>query len=343
MIISFNTKTVIQNDRIAVKYEPLVDSQESNELLSHKNSSNLLQATNTINGTWRLLIRHLKETDRGCYMCQINTSPMKSQLGCLDILVSPDILNNETSTDISVVEGGNATLTCKAIGRPTPRILWKREDGQPILLKNLLYNSIHFFPLNVYNGSTLNLHRVDRKQMGTYLCIASNDVHPAVSKRITVSINFIPSVTAVNQLLGAPVGTDVVLECYVEAHPNPVNYWLKNPDEMLLEGPKYLIQEKRTGYRVAMHLTIQNFDENDVGSYSCISSNSLGKVEGVSRLYRIGDFNGLIPESRHISILAGFAEAARGSSIKSNKKIILLFQYSGCSVNILLIFVLIFI
>lgn len=41
---------------------------------------------------------------------------------------------------------------------------------------------------------------------------------------------------AVNQLLGAPLGTSVVLECYVEAYPNPVNYWIKNPDVMLLEG-----------------------------------------------------------------------------------------------------------
>ncbi|XP_047004756.1 uncharacterized protein LOC124623009 [Schistocerca americana] len=36
--------------------------------------------------TWRLHIRQVKETDRGCYMCQINTSVMKKQLGCLDVL-----------------------------------------------------------------------------------------------------------------------------------------------------------------------------------------------------------------------------------------------------------------
>ena len=37
-----------------------------------------------------------------------------------------------------------------------------------------------------YVGDTIALNRVDRKQMGSYLCIASNDVPPAVSKRITL-------------------------------------------------------------------------------------------------------------------------------------------------------------
>lgn len=35
--------------------------------------------------TWRLKIRQIRESDRGCYMCQINASPMKKQLGCLDV------------------------------------------------------------------------------------------------------------------------------------------------------------------------------------------------------------------------------------------------------------------
>lgn len=35
--------------------------------------------------TWQLRIRQLKETDRGCYMCQINTNTMKKQVGCVDV------------------------------------------------------------------------------------------------------------------------------------------------------------------------------------------------------------------------------------------------------------------
>lgn len=34
---------------------------------------------------WKLRIRNLRESDRGCYMCQINASPMKKQIGCIDV------------------------------------------------------------------------------------------------------------------------------------------------------------------------------------------------------------------------------------------------------------------
>lgn len=35
--------------------------------------------------TWRLHIRQLKESDRGCYMCQINTISMRKTIGCIDV------------------------------------------------------------------------------------------------------------------------------------------------------------------------------------------------------------------------------------------------------------------
>lgn len=67
MIIAINTKVVIQNERISVKYE---DKQSNHQSFS----------------IWKLILRQLKETDRGCYVCQINTSPMISRTGCLDVL-----------------------------------------------------------------------------------------------------------------------------------------------------------------------------------------------------------------------------------------------------------------
>uniref|UniRef100_A0A182N592 Ig-like domain-containing protein n=1 Tax=Anopheles dirus TaxID=7168 RepID=A0A182N592_9DIPT len=165
--------------------------------------------------------------------------------------------------------------------------------------------------LDAYNGTHLHLPKLERRQMGAYLCIASNDVPPAVSKRVSLSVHFAPSVRPTSQLLGAPLGSDVQLECTVEASPMPVSYWLKggrvlpntfaglsngnyeqaglSRPEMLLDGPKYGITEDRHGFRTNMRLVVRSFSPADVGTYHCVSTNSLGRADGTMRLYEDGE------------------------------------------------------
>ncbi|CAH0587918.1 unnamed protein product [Chrysodeixis includens] len=263
--------------------------------------------------TWQLRIRPLRAEDRGCYMCQINTQPsMKWQIGCIDVYVPPDIMSDETSGDVSVQELENATLTCKATGHPPPKITWRREDHEPVLLKKP--QSRDFDKVESYTGSSLPLWRVDRRQMGAFLCIAANDVPPAVSKRIILNVNFAPTVKVPNQLLGAPLGTDVKLKCYVEAHPNTINYWIKNRGEMLLDGPKYTITEEKVSYQVTMWLTIRQFSRSDIGTYNCVSTNSLGKSEGTLRLYEIKLNSYSEDFGNQISVAGGLTEAAKGGA-----------------------------
>ncbi|KAK5638415.1 hypothetical protein RI129_012710 [Pyrocoelia pectoralis] len=279
-VLSLNSKVVTHNSRISVSH----DSQH----------------------TWQLRIRQLKESDRGCYMCQINTSVLKTQEGCIDVNVPPDIVNDDTSGDLSVLEGENTTLWCKAVGHPSPRIAWRREDGHPITIRK---GHKEIMEVDIYNGSNLHFWRLDRKQMGAYLCIASNDVPPAVSKRIALSVNFAPVIKVPNQLLGAPLNTDVQLECYVEAFPNTINYWLKNRGEMLLNGTRYTIREQRKGYRVYMSLIVRSFSTKDVGTYNCVSTNSLGRAEGTLRLYEIKVSHAGTHE--YVNGVGGVAESAR--------------------------------
>ncbi|XP_050600377.1 lachesin-like [Bombus affinis] len=323
-ILSVHTRTVTHNARISVSYETSGCSGSGATSGNAFGVTGSSQATEeVVNGTWRLHIRQLKESDRDCYMCQINTSPMISELGCLDILVPPDIVyGGDTSADLAVSEGDNATLSCRATGRPTPRVSWRREDGEPILIRASSAGGSTFEKHETYNGSLLQFHRVERRQMGAYLCIASNDVPPAVSKRVTLAVNFAPVVKAPNQLLGAPLSTDVQLECYVEAFPNTINYWVKNrrgsDDEMLLEGLKYNVREERSGYKVLMWLLIKGFTEQDVGSYKCVSTNSLGKADGTLRLYEIKiGFDRSSRGKDHVSIIGGLAEAAQSSGANS--------------------------
>lgn len=60
-ILSLDTRVITHNPRISVTHDDKLR-------------------------TWQLRIRQLKESDRGCYMCQINTNSMKKMLGCIDVL-----------------------------------------------------------------------------------------------------------------------------------------------------------------------------------------------------------------------------------------------------------------
>ncbi|GIY72700.1 lachesin [Caerostris extrusa] len=56
---------------------------------------------------------------------------------------SPDIQEEGSSSDVIVREGANVTLTCKAVGYPTPNITWRREDNEPIPLGAWQGKEIH--------------------------------------------------------------------------------------------------------------------------------------------------------------------------------------------------------
>ncbi|XP_076635423.1 lachesin isoform X3 [Colletes latitarsis] len=230
--------------------------------------------------TWLLHINSVQQGDRGYYMCQVNTNPMMTQVGFLQVVVPPNILDSlSTESTVAVRENQNITLTCKADGYPTPKLMWKREDGQGI-------NINRHKKVNLYDGEQLNLTRITRNEMGAYLCIATNGVPPTVSKRITVDVEFSPMIFVPSQLVGAPAGTDVTIECHTEAYPRAMSYWFLG-DEMILSNEKYTTIIMENSYRAHMNLTIRNLQTSDFGNYRCISKNSLGETEGSIRLYEI--------------------------------------------------------
>lgn len=47
----------------------------------------------------------------------------------------PDFINEETSGDVMIPEGGTIKLTCRARGYPVPHVLWRREDGNDIIVR----------------------------------------------------------------------------------------------------------------------------------------------------------------------------------------------------------------
>lgn len=134
-----------------------------------------------------------------------------------------------------------------------------------------------------------------------------------------------PNLQTPKQLLGGLAGSDIIMECLIEAFPRPVNYWIRasntkagdvisselyvRPD-MLLDGyfsicikengfsyylyivflyrKKHKIAEERLSlYEIKITLTVRNFTRTDLGTYTCISTNSLGRANTTIRLYEI--------------------------------------------------------
>ncbi|XP_014470461.1 PREDICTED: neurotrimin-like [Dinoponera quadriceps] len=262
-----------------------VDTQTILTIANHVITKNhRIAVSHSDHRTWFLHIREVRQADRGWYMCQINTDPMKSQIGYLQVVVPPDIVDYETSTDMVVAEGRNVTLRCAATGSPTPNITWRREDGQLIHLGN-------GERVPTVEGSSFNLTKVDRLHMGSYLCIASNGVPPSVSKRIMLTVHFPPMIWVQNQLVGAREGQKLTLECSSEAFPKSINYWTRDKDKIVPQGGKYEPVLVDNAYKIQMKLTISSVSPSDYGSYKCVSRNSLGDTDGSIKVYPISSSN----------------------------------------------------
>ncbi|XP_063851925.1 lachesin-like isoform X2 [Scylla paramamosain] len=257
--------------------------------------------------TWHLLIKQVVEEDKGPYMCQINTDPMISQMGFLEVLRPPEIDDELSSGDVVATEGERASLRCVARGHPTPTITWVREDAGAFMVNNGVITKA----VESWEGEVLELTRVSRDDMGAYLCIARNSVPPQVSKRVLLHVHFHPIIHVPNQLIGSPYGKDVTLECKVEASPKPVTFWQNSQEEMLMSSPKYNVSEehqKPGGYAVHMRLVIKNLTAHDIGQYTCVAKNSIGEVDSLINVYYIAPATTTPPPPR---LVPSFIETNR--------------------------------
>ncbi|XP_038218669.1 lachesin-like isoform X2 [Zerene cesonia] len=247
-----------------------------------------LSVTYNNHNTWKLHVSNVQASDSGTYMCQVNTDPMKSQMGHLSVLIPPDIVDTATEGS-SAREGGSIRLTCTATGVPAPTVMWRREHNQPIVFRH--DGGREKKVVDNFKGESLELSHVQRADMGAYYCIASNGVPPTVSRRYHVQVHFIPQVKAALQLVGAPLGSDVELQCYIEASPKAMNSWYREDalvSDKLLENPKFRITERSVNeYSLWMNLTIKSLALADFGTYVCASVNALGKMESQVSLHKI--------------------------------------------------------
>ncbi|XP_042687949.1 protein CEPU-1 isoform X1 [Centrocercus urophasianus] len=214
---------------------------------------------------YSIQIHNVDVYDEGPYTCSVQTDnhPKTSRVHLI-VQVSPKII--EISSDISINEGGNVSLTCIATGRPDPTITWRHISPK----------AVGFISEDEY----LEITGITREQSGEYECSASNDVAAPVVQRVKVTVNYPPYISDAKST-GVPVGQKGILMCEASAVPSADFQWYKD-DKRLAEGQKGLKVENKAFFS---RLTFFNVSEQDYGNYTCVASNQLGNTNASMILY----------------------------------------------------------
>ncbi|ELK17913.1 Neurotrimin, partial [Pteropus alecto] len=210
-------------------------------------------------------IQNVDVYDEGPYTCSVQTDnhPKTSRVHLI-VQVSPKIV--EISSDISINEGNNISLTCIATGRPEPTVTWRHISPK----------AVGFVSEDEY----LEIQGITREQSGDYECSASNDVAAPVVRRVKVTVNYPPYISEAKGT-GVPVGQKGTLQCEASAVPSAEFQWYKD-DKRLVEGKKGVKVENRP---FLSKLTFFNVSEHDYGNYTCVASNKLGHTNASITLF----------------------------------------------------------
>ncbi|XP_054549185.1 neurotrimin isoform X2 [Talpa occidentalis] len=210
-------------------------------------------------------IQNVDVYDEGPYTCSVQTDnhPKTSRVHLI-VQVSPKIV--EISSDISINEGNNISLTCIATGRPEPTVTWRHISPK----------AVGFVSEDEY----LEIQGITREQSGDYECSASNDVAAPVVRRVKVTVNYPPYISEAKGT-GVPVGQKGTLQCEASAVPSAEFHWYKD-DKRLVEGKKGVKVENRP---FLSKLIFFNVSEHDYGNYTCVASNKLGHTNASITLF----------------------------------------------------------
>ncbi|KAL9961639.1 hypothetical protein ACROYT_G030625 [Oculina patagonica] len=174
-------------------------------------------------------------------------------------LESPRFIE-KPSPSVTVKERQNVTLSCKAVGLPTPVIKWYK-DGHAIEDVRR-----HFKKRN------LEITEIQFEDRGIYTCTAENLMgRDQLSVNVTVKV---PTkfATKPKKSVTAYKSWDTILKCDIFGYPFPVITWTRSLKQLPVN--RYFIDGNK--------LTIYNTTEEDDGAYVCQGANELGSVMAVT-------------------------------------------------------------
>ncbi|CAL4059718.1 unnamed protein product, partial [Meganyctiphanes norvegica] len=211
------------------------------------------------------VIKNLRRSDAGDYMCSYNTNPGDPPvevIHTLEVQYSGRVITY--SEDQHVEQGSSVTLECSGAGNPSPKIIWSKVDGR-------LPSGSH-----EEEGLSMTLQDVDRHVEGNYTCKADNGIGNPDARSMFVYVEYKPEIITEQAIVRTGEGDRVELVCIVYSRPVASVIWQKD-NAPLTNEPN--IREHDGGHRHA--LVINQVSVEDFGDYKCIAENSKGFNTGL--------------------------------------------------------------
>ncbi|XP_060751455.1 roundabout homolog 1-like isoform X2 [Tachysurus vachellii] len=215
----------------------------------------------------RIVHGRRSKPDDGSYVCVARNylGEAVSHNASLEVAILRDDFR-QNPADVMVAEGEPAVLECQPPrGHPEPTISW-RKDGANINDRDER--------ITIRSGK-LMITNARKSDAGKYICVGTNMVGERESEIAELTVLERPSFTRRPISVVVLADESVEFRCEARGDPFPTVRWRKEDGE--LPKGRYEILEDHT-------LSLRRVTPADVGSYSCLAENMVGKAEASATL-----------------------------------------------------------
>ncbi|XP_043591462.1 fasciclin-2 isoform X1 [Bombus pyrosoma] len=228
--------------------------------------------------TYALKIKNVQESDDGIYTCRayvLTTGELRERPIRVEVHIRPTV--EEFPAPVNVIEGEDASIRCKAHGKPPPKFTWVKS----LTHQNL--SNANRFGVDSDTG-ILTITNVNREDAGEYQCTAINLAGEA-NTNIRVNVIVKPKIM---EFLNSTVVQDseANLVCKAFGKPPPQVTFRKLTDDKpyvkgtQLDDDRIMLTNSAddTNGETIGTLTINKSLRSNDGLYECIAENAGGEA-----------------------------------------------------------------